>query len=175
MFATCLCASVENAHSLGEIGMKFNYYKSALYSTAAIALIEWIAVYYLVSRNFERVSFSRAGIALIILFGLWIQSNIARYLGAIWFLILVASVIWPLFTLDKVNLNFVVILFLVSSALSLFVSYTLLLSKQFTTEFLHERETQPKYKKHLGKIFIVVAVLAAVIATMNDIYPLAYN
>lgn len=153
--------------------MKFSYYKSALYSTAAIALIEWIAVYYLVFHNFESVSFSRAGIALAILIGLWIQSDVARYLGAVWYLVLVASVFWPLFTLDKVNWNFVAILFLVSGALGLFVSYILLLSKQFTTEFRHERETQPKYKKHLGKIIIGVAALAALIATMNDIYHLA--
>jgi hypothetical protein len=155
--------------------VKLNYYKSARYSTAVIALIELIAVLYLVSLGVERVPYARALMAFLILFGLWIQSNNTRILGAIWFLIMVGSVIWPLFTLDKVNFNFVAILFLVSSALSLFVSYTLLLSKQFKTEFLNELEKRSKYKKTLRIIIVVGIVLAGLIATFNDIYHLANN
>jgi hypothetical protein len=155
--------------------VRLNYYKSALYSTAAIAMIELIANLYLVSYSVERVPYTRALMAFLILFGLWVQSNNTRILGAIWFLIMVGSVIWPLFTLDKVNLNFVAILFLVSSALGLFVSYTLLLSKQFKTEFFHELEKRPKYKKTLRIIVVVGIVLAGLIATMNDIIHLANN
>ena len=53
------------------------------------------------------------------------------------------------------------------------VSYVLLLSKRFKDEFLHEQKTQPKYKANLKKAFIAIAILAAAIATANDIYHLA--
>jgi GYF domain 2 len=153
-------------------GLGFSYYKTALYLTSAIALIEVNLFFYLAPHNLK-VSFGRVAIAPVVLFGLWIQSNVARYLGAIFFLILVASVILLLFTLDKVSLNIVTILVLVSGVLSLFVIYILLLSKQFATEFSYQQKGQPKYKNYLRRIFIVVVVLVVAIATANDIYHLA--
>jgi hypothetical protein len=85
------------------------------------------------------------------LFGLWVQSDIARYLGAVWLLISVGTIVWSLFTAGKVILGLPTILVFLSGALSLIASY-MLFSKRFAAEFLHQQKTQPKYKGTLKSI-----------------------
>jgi hypothetical protein len=46
------------------------------------------------------------------------------------------------------------------------------ISSTFATEFLHQQKTQPKYKGTLKRAFIIVLILAVVVATLNDVYHL---
>ena len=157
-----------------QIGLRrvsFNFYKSALYLVAVIALIEFILFVDLASHNLKSATFLRVAITLLLLFGLWVQSDVARYLGAVWLLISVGTIIWPLLTVNKVIFSFATILVFVSGALNLLVSY-ILLTKRFTTEFVHQQNTQPKYKGALKRAFIVVLILAVVFVTLNDVYHL---
>jgi hypothetical protein len=150
------------------------YYRLGLYLTSAIALSEFVLFLYLVSFSFEAANRAtiRVIAALAIVFGLWVLSNVARYVGAIWFLISVGSVIWPLVASDKIVFGAGLIWALVVGALSLTASWLLLLSKQFGNEFAYQRETQPKYKRTLRAVAIVVVVVLAIVATANDIYHL---
>jgi len=156
---------------IGLRGVSFNFYKSALYLVAVIALIEFILFVDLASHNLKSATFLRVAITLLLLFGLWVQSDVARYLGAVWLLISVGTIIWPLLTVNKVIFSFPTILVFVSGALNLLVSY-ILLTKRFTTEFVHQQNTQPKYKGALKRAFIVVLILAVVFVTLNDVYHL---
>ena len=148
--------------------MKFDTYNSALAFVAAIAVIEAVLAWYFTPGNFSLV-----GVTLVILFGLWVQSKVARYFGAVWFLVLVGLIVWPLFTTGNVIFSPALIPLVFWGALCLIVSYILAFSKTFTAEFLHQKETQSAYKRTLAKAFIIIVILVVVILTLNDIYHLA--
>jgi hypothetical protein len=147
--------------------VNFGGYKSALFLVAIVALIEAIFSFYFTPGNLSLV-----GVTLVFLFGLWVQNKAARYLGAVWFLVLAGLMVWPLFTTGTVIFSPGLILLFIWAALCLVVAYILVFSKTFAAEFLHERETQPKYKRNLAKAFIIIVILIVVILTLNDIYHL---
>ena len=111
--------------------------------------------------------------ALATAFGLWVQSNVIRYVGAVWFLISTAVIFWPLFSGAKLAWSIGVVIFIAIGILSLAAAYILLLSKKFRTEYYAERDSQPPYKQTLRKVFIILFIIAASIATAVDIYRLA--
>jgi hypothetical protein len=111
--------------------------------------------------------------ALATAFGIWLQSNFIRYVGAGWFLISVGAIAWPLLFGGKVVWSPVVLMFMAIGILSLAAAYLLLLSKSFRAEFYANRDAQPPYKRVLRKAIVVLLIIAAVIATLVDIYRLA--
>jgi hypothetical protein len=147
--------------------VNLNTYKATLYLVAIIALIETILTFYFTPGNFSLV-----GVTLAVLFGLWVQSKATRYLGAVWFLVLVGLIVWPLFTTGNVIFSPALIPLVFWGALCLIVSYILAFSKTFAAEFLHQKEAQPAYKRTLAKAFIIIVILIVVILTLNDIYHL---
>jgi hypothetical protein len=81
--------------------------------------------------------------------GLWLGSNLARYLGAALMVLWAGALLWPLFSTSIVTVTSKPLLTLFygfSTALNLLTAKILLLSKKFATEFAHERDHQPKYK-----------------------------
>jgi len=149
-----------------------SYYRSALYLTSAVVLTELVFFFYVASFSFAtaRAPAVRVIIALAILFGLWTQCNVTRYLGAMWFVFSSGSVIWALFSTGRVVWNVGWFWALAVGALSLTTACILLFSKKFANEFSDQRQTQPKFKKILRLLVITVAILATVIAILNDIY-----
>jgi hypothetical protein len=111
-------------------------------------------------------------IAMTIAFGLWVQSKIARYLGAVLLLIFAASAIWLPFSDHKIVWNIVLAWTFSMGALSLIIAGILLFSKTFANEFADERKKQAGYKKVLRNAFAILLLIAAAAATLNDIYNL---
>jgi hypothetical protein len=150
-------------------------YRAVLFLTSAIALIELAIFLYLASFSFEAASRAiiRVVMALGIVFGIWVQSNIIRYLAALWLVISGASVFWPLISIERFVISVPSILFLVAGTLSLVAAPMLVFSRTFSQEFSREREMQPAYKKTLWKAALVVVLVAIVVATLNDIYNIA--
>lgn len=151
------------------------HYRLALYLSASITVAELLLFFYVFTfGGYEAASRAvvRVAVPLVILFGLWVTSGAARYIGAVWFLIVAASTIWPLFMGGPIVLWYPVAWGVIVGALSLVAVWLLALSKQFSTEFARQREVEPAYKKTLRRLAIVAIVLAALIATANDIYHL---
>jgi uncharacterized membrane protein YoaT (DUF817 family) len=91
---------------------------------------------YVVSINPEKaVHGVRVLVPLAVLLGIWFRSNVARYLGAIWFLFTAGSVAWPLVSSGKVGSWRLAIWGLAVVALSLALTYILVFSKEFAKEF----------------------------------------
>jgi hypothetical protein len=152
-----------------------SYYRLALYLTTAIALTWLVLFLYLLSFSFEAANRAVIFVALplAVLCGLWLGSNLARYVGAVWFLVSVGAVMWPLVMGDKIVFWPGVVWGVVLGALSLSAFWLLVLSKRFASEFAYQRETLPPWKRMLRRIALGVIIVAAVIATANDIYHLA--
>lgn len=157
---------------------QLSYYRLSLYLTALAASAEFVLLIYLMSSDNSDVASKaiiRVSVPLAILFGLWALSNIARYLGAIWFLVSAASVLWPLFTNEPIVFIPGLIWGLVVAVVSLVTFWILVFSKQFGNEFAERQDVQPRYKKALRKTAIVVIVVSAIAATANDIYQSALS
>jgi hypothetical protein len=144
-------------------------YRSVLYLTSAIALIELIMI---VAFDVPNSVVIRFLMALIIVFGIWVQSIIIRYLGAAWLTFAAASAFWPLFVADRIVVDVWLIALITTGVLSLVTAFILVFSKNFSAEFTHEREVQPKYKGHLRWILFAVIAGLAVVATLQDIWRL---
>jgi|RhiMetdeSRZDD1v2_1073273.scaffolds.fasta_scaffold706282_1 uncharacterized membrane protein len=115
---------------------RVNYYHLALWMTLALTLTELALFLYVVSINPEKaVHGVRVLVPLAVLVGIWFRSNIARYLGAIWFLFTAGSTVWPLFSSGKVGSWRLAIWGLAVVALSLALIYILVFSKEFAKEF----------------------------------------
>jgi len=113
-----------------------SHYRLALWLTLALTLTELALFLYVVSISFERaVHGVRVLVPLAVLVGIWFKSNIARYLGAIWFLFTAGSVAWSLFSGGKTGSWRLAIWGLAVIALSLALCYILVFSKEFAKEF----------------------------------------
>jgi hypothetical protein len=150
---------------------RVGYYRSALYVASAIVVAE-LAFVFSATRTFSilGVFADRVLIALVIVLGLWLHSNAVRYLGALWFVVTVGAVVWPLFANEKVVFSVAVVCMLVLAVLCLMAAYILLLSRPFAEEFRHQRETEPEYKATLRKTALIVILAAVVVLTAIDIY-----
>jgi hypothetical protein len=154
---------------------KASHYTMALWIALLVTLTELVIFLYVAFINFERAlqaSAIRVLIPLALLLGIWLQSNIARYLGAIWLLISAGFVIWPLFSSTAGDWRWVLWAF-VLVALSLVLAYILVGSKKFAEEFASLREKQPQYKKALKRLLAIVLIAAAAFIIYNDILHLA--
>ena len=135
-------------------------------------LIELAALLYISSFDVDAaVRFSpRLLIVLLIVFGLWVQSNVVRYLGAVWLAFVGVAAGWQFYQGGggpvAVLAQIVGVPCIVASAISVF-------SKTFSDEFACARQNQPRSKSALKRIVFGVLIAAAVAAAMNDIYRLA--
>jgi hypothetical protein len=152
---------------------RLGYYWFALSLTGAIALAEFM-VLTLVSSNWQDVrTFAHRIVAVLaIAFGLWVHSYVARYLGALWFLMSTGTIIWALVSQPLV-FSFALVCILVLIGLNLSAAGVLLLSRPFADEFRHRRETEPRYKRTLRLAAHVAVIAMVVIATAMDVYRLA--
>ena len=75
-----------------------SHYRLALYLTSAVALLEALLVASISSFDvaLARSASVRPFVAVVIVFGLWVQSKIARYLGVAWYVLMIVSVVWAL-------------------------------------------------------------------------------
>ena len=154
---------------------RFNY-SAALYLSALIAVVHWSFVVY-AQWYLPRLGYGIAiyGVgALVILAGLWLQSRIARYAGAAFYLLCGAAAVIALWGFDK-PVNVTVVWAVAIAVLSPVAAAILVFSKSFAREFAAEREKRPPYKKHLLNAFTFVIVLATTAGILIDIVHFASN
>jgi hypothetical protein len=150
--------------------MKLFGYRSTLVLIALLTIVNFVFSAFIDRQGFF-LFYVAAGFAVGL--GVWLQSNFFRYAGAIWAALLVGAVLWPVLSLQKIVWNYGLIWVFLLGIFSALILYNLLLSKKFSFEFAQEREAQPTHKKIIWKIFVIILVVAALIATANDIYKLA--
>jgi hypothetical protein len=114
------------------------------------------------------------GMALVVPFGLWLGSNFARYVGAVFMLLVAASLLWPLASSHPGRLPLAA-LFVFLAGINLITAAILLLSKQFAAEWTKEREQQSKYKVFFRRSLLYAIIVAMIVATLIDIIHLASN
>jgi hypothetical protein len=155
--------------------MTTNYFKSTLGLVAAILVVELSLLLYLSSINVALSAGAtyRAGIAIVMLFGLWLQSGAVRYLGALAFVAGLGTVTWAVLSRLHNVQNFWLVWLGVAGLLYLASLWILLLSRRFSMEFAYLRETQPAYKKVLRRLCDVVLIVAATAAALADVYQFA--
>ncbi|WP_407181075.1 hypothetical protein [Bradyrhizobium sp. STM 3562] len=150
------------------------YYGPTLLLVLAICLMDLSLSLYVttVQPGNAGGSIERIGIGIAVLFGIWVQSTLARYIGGVWFLALGAALGWPvLINFGKGSLlgtGFVIL----ACLLCLTCSWILLLSKGFAKEFGYLRGMQPAYKKILRQLATAGLTIAAAIGVAVDIYHL---
>jgi hypothetical protein len=149
---------------------RIGYYRSALVLASAIALIEVLFWYVLSGYVTSAALNHRVFVSFAIVFGLWVHSNPARYLGAIWFLATAGFVVWGFGRTGTITFSFGQICTFVSAALGLTAAWILLLSRQFADEFRNRRETEPDYKASLRNTVYIAAIAAVVILIAIDFF-----
>ena len=150
-------------------------YKSALYLSALIVVLHgsfWVYSLTHLSSLANQVAIYVVA-ALAIFAGLWLLSNVARYLGTAFYTLSAGAAAFGFLTAKAVVMSVAVLWSASMGVLSLGVAAILIFSKSFATEFEAEREKRPGYKKNLLKVFAVLIGLCVVAATYNDIVNLA--
>jgi hypothetical protein len=146
-------------------------YRTALCLALALASINvafFLYAYYLHWRRAgDTVIY--ASFAVVLLFGLWVHSRIARYAGGVIRLVSAAAAAWPIATGTKPVLSILLLWIFSMGVLSLLLGLALLFSKSFAAEFERQRVAQPVYKRHLRNGAILALAIAAAIATYNDL------
>jgi hypothetical protein len=151
-------------------------YRTALFLSALIAVVHGIFLIYTLS-NFPSLGESVAIyflVAVAVSVGLWLQSRIARNLGAVLYFLFAGAAAFPFLGFGgtpgiSVNTLWVVAM----GILSLAVASILVFSKPFAREFAVELEKRPPYKKRLLKAYAVLIVLAVGAAILIDFVNLA--
>ena len=145
-------------------------YRFVLFASLSLLAINLAVLIYVNSRSSMYVGAATiyTAAAALVALGVWLQSRIARYAGAAWCLLSVAPAIWSMLT-GRMVWSTGLLWIIPVGALSLAIGFALILSKRFATEFSEERDRQPKYKKALRKIVLVVLIVAASIAALNDL------
>jgi hypothetical protein len=136
-------------------------YKSALCLSGLIALISCICLLSLAPQGNANLE-SHAVLTVLVTLGLWLQSGVARYLGALYYLSAAGVGAFALVNVNNpVNLGIGVGLAATLMFLGLPLASILLLSKTFAREFAVERERRPAYKKIL--LYALTALIVAVV------------
>jgi hypothetical protein len=151
------------------------YFKSALGLLAAILLVELSALFYIFMNRgaLPEGSFLLPLSAMVILFGIWVQSGVVRYLGALWLVVTLGLIVWAVLSHRYGLWNFWFAGVWIVGSLHLATLWILLLSRRFSVEFAHLRDTQPVYKKILRRLSDAVLIIATTAATLADVYHFA--
>ena len=145
-------------------------YTAALYLSALIAAVNGSAFLYsqwYLPRAGDGFAF-HAIAALLILLGLWLFSRIARYAGAVFYVLsagAAAYALWKLAGLAHIGAAWGA----ATAILSLAGAVILVFSQQFAREFAAERERRPAYKKYLHHAFTLVILIAAAAIVLIDV------
>ncbi|HLG81695.1 MAG TPA: hypothetical protein VKY22_11815 [Bradyrhizobium sp.] len=143
-------------NTLLRLVMRIGPYRWALLFMAAICLIHLtVALYVVLVQHGTAVStFFRLGVSSAVLFGIWVQSNLARLVGGLWLLVLLFCFLTPLIFWPTVSdLGRASPLFEALYVLGLLLCapcyWLLLCSRDFEKEYCELRQTQPAYKTSL--------------------------
>jgi len=149
-------------------------YRWALLFMATICLIQLTVALYvvLVRHGTATGTFFRLGVSTAVLFGIWVQSNLARPIGALWLLVLCFAFLLPLEFWPAVSdLGALSPLFQALYVLGLLLCvpcYWLLSGSQgFQAEYERLRETQPAFKASLRE-WAERAIFAALVMFVFD-------
>ena len=144
----------------GKSALRFlisiSHYRLALSFLAAICLIQLLVALYvvLVQHGTADGTLFRLGVSASVLFGIWVQSSLARLVGGLWLLVLLFSFLVPLITwpavsdLGRASMPFQA-LFVLGFLLCGPTYWLLLGSRDFEKEFRELGERQPAYKTSL--------------------------
>jgi hypothetical protein len=149
-------------------------YRAALYLSALIAVVNWSFFTYVqwyLPRFGDGAAIYAVG-AVLVLVGLWLQSKIARYVGAAFYFLLAGVVAFNISGLGK-QVSVGLVWAVMAAVLSLAAGSILIFSKSFAREFAAEREKRPPYKNYLLHAFTLLIGLAIAAATLIDIVSLA--
>ena len=144
-------------------------YRAALYLSALLAVVNW-SVFIYVQWYLPRLGAGSAIYAvgaILVLVGLWLQSRMARYVGAAFYFFSAGVAAFALWGGKQVNVG--VVWAATMAVLSLPAASILIFSKSFAREFAAEREQRPSYKKYILHAYTFVIVLAVAAATLVDI------
>jgi hypothetical protein len=145
-----------------------SHYIPTLLLLAAICLVDLSLPLYvtLVHRSTAGATIDRLGISVVILFGVWIHSDLVRVLGGLWLLVsalLLTEALALNFGIDPVITTW----FILACLLRFACSWILLFSTEFSHEIGELRETQPAYKRTLRKLALDALTIAAVAAIVT--------
>src|SRR6266481_683822 len=99
-------------------------YRTALCLISAIALIEFSIFLYSTSSGYDASDrIIRFVVPSALVFGIWVQSKIARYVGAAWFAISAVFLFWNLITARRLDVPS--LLLLIAGTMSLATSFIL--------------------------------------------------
>jgi hypothetical protein len=162
---------------------KLGGYQTALWlaiANALINLVGWSAIDFQYSHHLTTQVITVCAVSLAIPIGLWLQSNLIRYLGAVWMVVWAGALIWPLVSSGAVpfvnrpeQTILLMIFFSCSALLNLLTAEILVFSEKFAKEFSGEREHQPRYKKYFKWSVLATVIVAMVTATVIDIINLS--
>jgi hypothetical protein len=148
---------------------KPRYYRLAFYLTATFAVL-WL---YPILTEHRQLGVATA-VPLVFLLGLWIGNSFVRYLAVVWFLGTCGLVVWLVVSTTRIETEFWpngvwwIAVFVVGAL----ACWLLLLSRRFASEFAHQRETLPPYKKVLRGVMVAAIVVTLLVATAIDIHHL---
>ncbi|HEV7613709.1 MAG TPA: hypothetical protein VGO37_17645 [Steroidobacteraceae bacterium] len=163
--------SPEIAPSLPETGVGNQYLFLAFSLAIIIAVLEATVLMNLWNAHSGSIDggIYRTSAPIIIALGIIIQSNIVRYLGSVWLVVMGIASLKPLFAPSSMNWSALTILLLISAVLSVALAVMLVASKDFGKQFSLTRSKHSRLKKTIRMCIIVVASLGAIIATYNDV------
>jgi hypothetical protein len=153
---------------------KLSHYRAALYCASLIALGNCLLIALTAFRGNTVGIISTSVVSLVIPVGIWLASNLVRFVGVAFMVLWAGMLLWPIVSSGKAP-TLLALFFILLAALNLLTAAILLLSRKFATEFADERKNQPKYKTYLRRGLVAVIIGAVVVATANDIKHLLSN
>ena len=147
--------------------ISISHYRLALSFMATICLIQALVALYviLVQHGTADGTLFRLAVSTVVLFGIWVQSGLARLVGGLWLLVLLLSFVVPLIAWPAVSglgraSTPLEALFVLGFLLCGPTYWLLLGSQEFEKEFHELEKTQPGYKRSL-KAWAESALFAA--------------
>jgi|GEM_PF-1597680 hypothetical protein len=153
---------------------KLSHYRAGLYLSFAAALATCLLYGLIFPQRGGSIIFCE--IVLLIPFGLWLQSSLARYGGAALMLLVAGALIPPLLSMVLVKHQpLLALLFVITGGLNLLAAGVLVFSEKFGVEFAEERKHQPAYKVFLKWSLVAGVIVVMLLATVNDIINLTLS
>ena len=149
---------MESAIAIGSY--KLTRYQTVLYLLLTVAVFHVIYWSILVVQRPDLITaaVTISVVALLILFGVWVQSVIVSFVGVMWVFVWAGTIVWLVVSSERFSVILVIL-----AALNL-VAAGEMLTQGFRTEFAYERQHQPKYKLYLKRVALG-AVLACLVMT----------
>ena len=150
----------------GYFGYRFALYAALILTADNLAFVIYANAYRPADVEAAKLY---VAMAAALAFGLWVQSKFARYAGAVLLLIVFVFSAWSIMRAGRLVLSAGTVWALSVILLHLAIATTLLFSKTFASEFAHERERQPGYKRILRHVAIVLLIVLVGVGAYNDL------